>query len=87
MPKRLPSQNKGGKLPDGSPARTDNPKKNAGHALSQEVIDAIANLPQIKSKDWSKSYLAEQLWRNYLGLKADHDWSDLELVAAKQKID
>lgn len=82
MPK--PSQHKGGKLPGGEPARSDNPKRNAGHALSQEVIEAIANLPQVQSGEWSKSYLAEQLWRNYLGLSADYDWSDLDIIAAKQ---
>lgn len=87
MPKRLPTQHKGGRLPDGSPNKTSNPKKNAGHALSQEVIDAIANLPQVQSGEWSKSYLAEQLWRNFLGISADYGWSDLMLISKKQIVD
>lgn len=87
MPKRLPSQNKGGRLPDGSPAKTANPKRNAGHALSPQVINAIAELPQVKSGEWSKSYLAEQLWRNFLGLPADYDWTDLQLIAKGKIVD
>lgn len=81
MPKRLPSQHKGGRLPDGVPAKSDNPKRNANHALSGEVIDEIAKLPQVQSGEWSKSYLAEQLWRRYLGMPSDYEWSDLDLIA------
>jgi hypothetical protein len=40
--------------------------------------------PQVTSGEWSKSYLAEQLWRCYLGLPSDYDWSDLDLIAKKQ---
>jgi|GEM_PF-4131788 len=87
MPKRQPSQEKGGRLPDGTPAKSSSPKKNAGHALSPEVINAIALLPQIISHEWSKSYLAEQVWRNYLGLPSDYDWTDLEIVAIGKIID
>ena len=80
MPKRHPSQHKGGRSLDGSPAKAENPKRNAGHGLSVEVIEAIAALPQIKSGEWSKSYLSEQLWRNYLGLASDYELSDLDLI-------
>ena len=76
MPKRQPSQNRGGRS-----AKAESVSKNAGHALSQEVRDAIAALPQIKDKEWSKSYLAEQLWRNYLGLTVDYDLADLAMIA------
>lgn len=34
-----------------------------------------------------KSYLAEQLWRNYLGLDSDYDWSDLDLIAKQQIVE
>lgn len=65
----------------GRGVKSANPKRNAGHALSLEVIEAIANLPQIKSQEWSKSYLAEQLWRNYLNMPADYSSADLEIIA------
>jgi hypothetical protein len=64
-------QAKGGKLLGGLPAKSKSPKRNAGVALSQEVIDAIAKVPEIESNEWSRSYLVEQLLRNYLGLPAD----------------
>ena len=74
-------QNKGGKLPDGSPAKAKHPKRNAGHALPTDLLDAIDQLPQLTSGEWSESYLAEQLWRNFLGLPADYSQADLELIA------
>lgn len=79
--KRKSSQHKGGKLPGGIPAKSANPKRNANHALSQEVIEAISEIPQIKSGAWSRSYLAEQLWRNYLKFSADYQQADLDLIA------
>ena len=85
--KRKPSQHKGGRSPSGTPARSPFPKRNAGHALSPEVIEAIANLPQVRSGEWSKSYLAEQLWRNFLKLPADYNWGDLDLVAINHIIE
>lgn len=81
MPKRQPPQPKGGRLSDGSPARATHPKRNAGIALSAELLDAIANLPQIQSGEWSKSYLVEQLGRLWLNLPADYDNADLSLIA------
>jgi hypothetical protein len=74
-------------LPDGTPAKADYPKRNAGHALSSDLIEAINELPQIKSGHWSKSYLAEQLWRNYLKLPTEHSWEELEMIAQKQVIE
>jgi hypothetical protein len=81
VPKKLPGQHIGGRLPDGSPNKSDNPKRNAGHALSPEVLDAIDALPQVLKKEWSESYLAEQLWRCYLGKPSDYSWDDLMLIA------
>lgn len=86
MPKRLPSQ-KGGRLPDGSPNKSPNPKISVSHALTKEVVEAIAKLPQIQSREWSKSYLAEQLWRNYLGLSSDYSVSDLDLISKGEVIE
>ena len=80
-------QNKGGRSPDGTPSIAPNPKRNAGHALSGEVIEAIAQLPQVQSGTWSKSYLAEQVWRNFLGLPADYDSGDLEIVRMRHIIE
>lgn len=76
MPKRQPSQNRGGRS-----QRSESVSKNAGHSLSQEVRDSIAALPQIQSGEWSKSYFSEQVWRNYLGLMADYDSSDLIAIS------
>ena len=81
MPKKLPGQHKGGRLPDGSPNKASKPKRNAGHALSPEVLEAIAALPQVQKSEWSKSYLAEQLWRCYLKMPSDYNWDDLMLIA------
>jgi len=68
------------RIKKGKPRHGATLKKNAGHALSGEVLDAIAELPQIKSKKWSKSYLAEQLWRNYLGSPSDFSQKDLNKI-------
>jgi hypothetical protein len=87
MPRRQGTQNKGGRLEGGSPARAGNNAKNAGHALSEEVREAIASLPQITSCEWSKSYLAEQVWRNFLGLPSDYSWADLRLIAEGKVIE
>jgi hypothetical protein len=87
MPKRQDSQNKGGRIEGGSPARATSTAKNAGHALSQEVRETIAALPQVISGEWSKSYLAEQVWRNFLNLPSDYDESDLNLVSQGKVID
>jgi hypothetical protein len=65
----------------GKPRHGATIKKNCGHALSEEVLDAIAQLPQIKTREWSKSYLAEQIWRNYLGLPSKFNKADLEQIA------
>jgi hypothetical protein len=64
----------------GKPRHGFSLKKNCGHALSEEVLNAIAELPQVKSKEWSKSYLSEQLWRIFLGLPSDYNVSDLERI-------
>lgn len=78
MRKSLP---KGGRLPDGSPAKSSNPRKNAGLSLSSELIEAIATLPQVSSGEWSKSYLVEQVLRVCLGLDSYYEASDLDLVS------
>ena len=78
--KRKKSQGKGGRLPNSKMNKTDNPSANAGIALTKEVREAIAQLPQVKSGQWSKSYLMEQVCRNLLGLKADYSLADLTIV-------
>lgn len=76
------SQSKGGRG-----RRSPNKAKAVGVSLSQEVRDAIAELPQFKSGQWSRSYWIEQLIRNNLGMPADYSQSDLELIANKQIIE
>jgi hypothetical protein len=80
------NKNKGGRLPGGDPAKVPNPKRNAGHGLSPEVIEAIADLPQISTGEWSVSSLAEQLWRNYLGMPADFTEAELKTIANRNII-
>jgi hypothetical protein len=48
-----------------------------------EVLEAIDSLPQITSGEWSRSYLLNQLVANWLGLPADYEWSDLDIVQKK----
>jgi hypothetical protein len=79
--KRRPSQHKGGKLSGGEASRTDDPKANAGWAVKRSVKNAIAEIPQVQSGEWSQSYLVEQVLLNYLSLPADYSWEDLRLIA------
>jgi hypothetical protein len=65
----------------GQPRHGEKLKRNSGMSLTGEVLDAINELPQIQSGEWTKSYLAEQLWRNYLGLPTGYNTVDLELIA------
>lgn len=71
----------------GKPKHGEELKRNAGHALTGEVLKAIDELPQVKSKEWSESYLSEQLWRNFLGLPADYNWADLQAISAKNIVE
>lgn len=52
-----------------------------GVSFTPELIAAIDALPQVTSKEWSRSYLINQVLLNWLHLKADYDGSDLELIA------
>lgn len=73
MPKNL---NKGGRA-----KKAKFPKRNAGVSLSPEVIEKLSALPAVTCGEWSKSYLIEQLLRNYLGMPADYNWFDLHLIS------
>jgi predicted DNA-binding protein len=70
----------------GKPRHQATIKKNAGISLSIELIEALNNLPQVQS-EWSKSYLVEQILRNYLNLPSDFDWDDLVRVARGRVIE
>lgn len=85
--KRKNSNHKGGKLPNGEMNKSSNPSQNAGIALTKEVRDAIAQIPQIKSGAWSKSYLTEQIYRNLLGLKADYNLADLSVIFSGESLE
>jgi hypothetical protein len=50
-------------------------------------VDAIAALPQVKSGDWSEAYLIEIVMRAWLGLPADYDAVDLEIVKSGSVVD
>jgi hypothetical protein len=52
-----------------------------GVSFTPELIAAIDALPQVTSKEWSRSYLINQVLLNWLRMKADYDQSDLELIA------
>lgn len=73
-------------LKNGRPRTYKYPKKNAGLSLSPEVLEALKNLPQVK-QEWTKSYLVEQILRNFLSLPADYDWSDLKRVSVGRVIE
>ena len=62
----------------GQPQRGMQPASNLGASVAGEVNDALKELA--KKQGWSKSYLVEQILRNYLDLPADYTWSDLQLV-------
>lgn len=57
--------------------------------LSTEVIKALLKLPQVEKQPdtppfdndlWQIDYFVDQLLRNQLGLDADYDLSDLEII-------
>ena len=70
--------------PPGQPRHQKTKKRNAGIALSEELIEILDALPQIQATEkkdgWSRSYLVEQVLRNYLSLPADYDWDDLQRI-------
>lgn len=55
--------------------------------LSPEVLAEIDDLPQIRSGEWSRDYLAEQVLRNLLGLSSDYDLGDLTIVFAGEIVE
>ncbi len=71
-------------IPQGQ-AKGSTVKKNAGLSLSKELLQAIADLPQIKTPEdqdgWSKSYFVEQVLRNALGMPADYSSEDIAAIA------
>jgi hypothetical protein len=62
----------------GQPQRGTQPARNLGVSVAGEVNDALRSLAL--SQGWSKSYLVEQVLRNYLELPADYSWSDLQVI-------
>jgi predicted DNA-binding protein len=62
----------------GQPKRGKQIAKNLGVSVAGEVNDGLQELAQ--KLGWSKSYLTEQILRNYLELPSDYTWSDLELA-------
>lgn len=80
-------RNKLGIAPFFSPGQTKGAslKKNAGLSLSVELLQAIADLPQIKTPEdqdgWSKSYFVEQVLRNALSMPADYSSEDITAIA------
>jgi hypothetical protein len=55
-----------------------------GVSFTPELIAVIDALPQVTSKEWSRSYLINQVLLNWLRMKADYDQSDLELIAGRE---
>lgn len=72
-------------IPQGQ-AKGSSLKKNAGLSLSEELLQAIADLPQIKTPEdqdgWSKSYFVEQVLRNALGMPADYSHEDIAAIGS-----
>jgi hypothetical protein len=53
----------------------------AGVSFTPELLAVIDALPQVASKEWSRSYLIGQVLLNWLEVPADYDRGDLEIVA------
>lgn len=62
----------------GQPKRGEKTAKNLGVSVAGEVSDSLKELAL--KQGWSKSYLVEQILRNYLDLPADYTWTDLQLA-------
>lgn len=76
----MPHPNSLANLTPGRSPTYSTPKRVKSVTLSEELIEAIANLPQVKSKEWSFSYACEMLLRNRLEMPADYDDGDIALV-------
>jgi len=76
----MTKQHKGGRSPDGSPAKSADKKINSNWAVRQSLKRAIAELPQVKSGEWSQSYFVEQVLLNCLELPAEYDIDDLDQI-------
>jgi hypothetical protein len=64
----------------GQPRRGEQPVKNLGVSVSGEVEAELKRIAKVQG--WTKSYLTEQILRNYLGYPSDYSWNDLQLVKA-----
>lgn len=59
-------------------------ERNANLSISEELLQAISDLPQIKTPEtkggWCKSYFVEQVLRNALSMPADHSPEDIAAI-------
>jgi predicted DNA-binding protein len=62
----------------GQPKRGEQSAKNLGVSVAGEVNDGLKELAE--QLGWTKSYLTEQILRNYLELPSDYTWTDLQLA-------
>lgn len=72
--------NQGGRQIGGGGRRSSKKSIVKGVSFRPEILEAIDSLPQIVSGEWSRSYLLNQLSANWLGLRSDYEWSDLDLI-------
>lgn len=62
----------------GQPRRGEKTAKNLGVSVAGEIEAGLASIAQ--RQGWTKSYLTEQILRNYLGYSADYSWTNLLLI-------
>jgi len=72
--------NQGGRQLGGKGRRSPQKSIVKGITFRPEILEAIDQLPQVLSGEWSRSYLLNQLAANWLGLPSDYEWSDLDIV-------
>jgi hypothetical protein len=53
---------------------------NAGISLTPALKARLKSLPQVTQKEWSLSYLVQQVLANWVGEPADYDQADLDLI-------
>lgn len=79
--------NQGGRHLGGKGRRSLQKSIVKGIAFRPEILEAIDRLPQVLSKEWSRSYLLNQLVANWLELPSDYEWSDLDIVKSGEIVE
>ena len=52
-----------------------------GVSFTPELLEMLDALPQLTSREWSRSYRINEVLLNWLRMQADYSIGDLELIA------